>query len=134
MSQDAYKTERVNRSNSVDTIWSHQHRIIISYISLGQPGGGGRRYPESTRHKHCRSENMNLILYKCFKYIPVDCSSFQKVYGPYSKSHIILLQNSIHHLKLNISWSLVPAKKEIMNLYVKNWIYGFHNTPLEQSI
>ena len=27
---------------------THQHWIMISYMALGQPGGGGRRYPRST--------------------------------------------------------------------------------------
>ena len=27
---------------------THQHLIMSSYMALGQPGGGGRRYPRST--------------------------------------------------------------------------------------
>ena len=31
---------------------AYQHIIISSYIDLGQPGGDGRRYPESTNRIH----------------------------------------------------------------------------------
>ena len=30
------------------SIETHQHWIMSSYMALGQPGGGGRRYPRST--------------------------------------------------------------------------------------
>jgi len=38
----------VYHSDTIVTKFSYQHLIIILYIVLGQPGGGGSLYPAST--------------------------------------------------------------------------------------
>jgi len=40
---------------------THQHWIMSSYMALGQPGGGGRRYPRSTSFSAYDRRNVHTV-------------------------------------------------------------------------
>ena len=54
-------------TSSWRTTPTHQHWIMSSYMDLGQPGGGGRRYPLSTRFTACKTTRTihNKLGYSC---------------------------------------------------------------------